>query len=229
MASNPHHKGNLALLPAQAPAPTLKVGQLVDVSKDIQPGVKRIGGRARITEAVGHGDSERFCVKYEVEGGSDKGLPLSALTVVKEEAVPLVRTRRSRQAAVQPVTAHEHHTVVAERDRLVQRNSTLKESVANRDAENVRLRNQLKDFQKRRLAAERDKETLVARLEKERVSHQAEQAKVRTHACTHPRTHIHTHTHARARACARAHTHTHTHTHTQPPHPTTHPPTRYCR
>ena len=55
-----------------------------------------MGGRARVTKAEGHGESERYQVQYVVGGGGEKNLPLTALTVVPEgpdEARPASRYR----------------------------------------------------------------------------------------------------------------------------------------
>ena len=59
MAEDPKHTGTLALLPEKI-GPTFALGQLVDVSKDMQPGMNRLGGRAKVTKAEGHGSDERY-------------------------------------------------------------------------------------------------------------------------------------------------------------------------
>ena len=50
MVDCPGHKGNLALLPEKK-GPTFEVGEWVDISRDKQKGMNRVGGRARVTTA----------------------------------------------------------------------------------------------------------------------------------------------------------------------------------
>ena len=176
MQDCPGHKGNLALLPEKK-GPTFEVGECVDISRDKQKGVNRVGGRARVTKAEGHGESERYQVQYVVGGGGEKNLPLTALTAVPE-GPDEARTRKSLQAAIQPVAAREHQTVVDAHHLAVQRNRTLEQCVANRDAENQKLRSRLSKANARRRDVEREKANLLGRLEQERVAHGAEQAKV---------------------------------------------------
>ena len=78
-------------------------------------------------------------MSYMVEGGHEKDLPLTALTAVPE-GPDKARTRKSFQAAIQPVAAHEHQIVVDAHNLAVQRNLVLEQCVANRDAENQKLR-----------------------------------------------------------------------------------------
>ena len=183
MAEDPKHTGTLALLPEKI-GPTFALGQLVDVSKDMQPGMNRLGGRAKVTKAEGHGSDERYHVSYMVEVGGEEDLPLSALTAVSE-APDEARTRKSLQAAIQPVAEHEHQAVVDARDAAVERSHTLQQSLANRDAENTKLRSRLRDVCKKRRNIEAEKGNLLKRLKQENEAHVAEQAKVAPPPASH--------------------------------------------
>ena len=116
-------------------------------------------------------------MSYMVEGGHEKDLPLTALTAVPE-GPDKARTRKSFQAAIQPVAAHEHQIVVDAHNLAVQRNLVLEQCVANRDAENQKLRSRLSKANARRRDVEKEKADLMGRLEQERVVYGAEQAKV---------------------------------------------------
>ena len=74
-----------------------------------------------------------------VGGGGEKNLPLTALAAVPE-GPDKARTRKSLQAAIQEVAAHKHQTVVDAHNLALQRKLVLEQCVANRDAENQKLR-----------------------------------------------------------------------------------------
>ena len=116
-------------------------------------------------------------MQYAVGGGGEKNLPLTALAAVPE-GPDKARTRKSLQAAIQEVAAHKHQTVVDAHNLALQRNLVLEQCVANRDAENQKLRSRLSKANARRRDVEKEKADLLGRLEQERVAHGAEQAKV---------------------------------------------------
>ena len=75
--------GNRDLVTNTAALTTFRVGDIVDVAKDMQPGVNRIGGRAKVMVVEGSGASERYDVKYITEIGGEKSLGVTALTAAE--------------------------------------------------------------------------------------------------------------------------------------------------
>ena len=90
--------GNRDLVTRNAAVTSFQVGDKVEVSKDMQPGVHRIGGRAEVMAVEGNGASERFDVRYLIGGGGEKGLSVTALSAVSLDEGTHRNRKRQRKS-----------------------------------------------------------------------------------------------------------------------------------